>query len=96
MAAEIALRVRVTGRVQGVWYRGWTEAEARRRGLRGWVRNEPDGSVLAVLAGPPAEVAAMTEAMRHGPPDARVAHLESSATEDEGWTGFEVRRSPRR
>ncbi|HRO12854.1 MAG TPA: acylphosphatase, partial [Amaricoccus sp.] len=52
MAEEIALRVRVTGRVQGVWYRGWTEDEATRRGLRGWVRNEPDGSVAAVLAGP--------------------------------------------
>ncbi|WP_297977688.1 acylphosphatase, partial [uncultured Amaricoccus sp.] len=68
MAEEIALRVRVTGRVQGVWYRGWTEDEATRRGLRGWVRNEPDGSVAAVLAGPREAVAAMVAAMRRGPP----------------------------
>ncbi|HET9068676.1 MAG TPA: acylphosphatase [Amaricoccus sp.] len=92
MPDDIALRVRVTGRVQGVWYRGWTEAEARRRGLRGWVRNAPDGSVLAVLAGPPAQVDAMVEAMRRGPPDAGVTGLETLAVEDEGWAGFEVRR----
>jgi acylphosphatase len=89
----VALEVRVTGRVQGVWYRGWTQAEARRLGLRGWVRNEPDGSVTAVLAGPEAAVAAMLEAMRRGPPDARVAALETQPAEDEGFAGFEVRHA---
>ncbi len=92
MADEIARRVRVTGRVQGVWYRGWTEGEARRLGLRGWVRNERDGSVTAVLVGPETAVAGMVEAMRRGPPDARVAEVVSEAAEDEGFAGFEVRR----
>lgn len=92
MAEEIALQVRVTGRVQGVWYRGWTEDEATRRGLRGWVRNEPDGSVAAVLAGPREAVAAMVAAMRQGPPAAGVAAVETAPAEDEGWTGFTVRR----
>ena len=45
------LHVIVRGRVQGVWYRGWTVREAERRGLRGWVRNRRDGSVEAVFAG---------------------------------------------
>ncbi len=87
-----AVSVRVTGRVQGVWYRGWTQDEARRRGLRGWVRIEPDGSVRAVLVGPAAAVDAMVAAMRRGPPDARVAGLTSEPAADEGFAGFEVRR----
>jgi acylphosphatase len=93
MADVIALEVRVSGRVQGVWYRAWTEREARRLGLRGWVLNEPGGSVLAVLAGPEAQVTAMVEAMRQGPPDARVTGLEATPVTDEGWPGFEVRRA---
>ncbi len=92
MADEIALRVRVTGRVQGVWFRGWAEDQARLRGVRGWVRNERDGAVVAVLAGPEAAVAAMVEAMRSGPPQARVEEVTVAPAEDEGFAGFEVRR----
>jgi acylphosphatase len=91
--ADVALSVRVTGRVQGVWYRGWTQDEAERLGLRGWVRNERDGSVAAVLAGRAAAVEAMVDAMWQGPPDARVTGVETEAVADEGWVGFEVRRS---
>ena len=50
-----AVRVRITGRVQGVYFRGWTRDEAARLGLDGWVRNEADGSVTALIAGPAAE-----------------------------------------
>jgi acylphosphatase len=64
----IALRVRVTGRVQGVWFRGWTKAEAEARGLHGWVRNEADGSVAALIAGPEAAVREMVAALHEGPP----------------------------
>ena len=90
--SEVAVRVRVTGRVQGVWYRGWTQAEAWRLGLRGWVRNAADGSVVAVLAGPEAAVSAMVEAMWRGPPDARVTEVLTEPGEDEGFAGFAVRR----
>jgi acylphosphatase len=69
-------RVVVTGRVQGVWYRGWTVAEATARGLDGWVRNRRDGSVEAVFSGPPAAVEAMIAACRRGPPSARVSDVE--------------------
>ena len=48
------VRVVISGRVQGVWYRGWTVDEARARGLDGWVRNRRDGSVEAVFQGPAA------------------------------------------
>ncbi|NRB17607.1 MAG: acylphosphatase [Rhodobacteraceae bacterium] len=50
--SDIALRARITGRVQGVTFRAWTRSEAEQRGLSGWVRNEPDGSVRALLIGP--------------------------------------------
>lgn len=92
MAEGVALRVRVTGRVQGVSYRWWAQGEAERLGLRGWVRNAPDGSVAALLVGPEARVAAMVEAMRRGPPHARVAEVATEAVEaGEPPDGFEIR-----
>ncbi len=50
--SDIALRARITGRVQGVAFRAWTRSEAKQRGLSGWVRNESDGSVRALFIGP--------------------------------------------
>jgi acylphosphatase len=76
MPEDETAKVRVTGRVQGVGFRAWTEREARRLGLKGWVRNEPDGAVIAFLAGPAATVATMLERVRHGPPGARVIAVE--------------------
>ena len=70
-----AVLVRVEGRVQGVWYRGWAVAEANRLGLAGWVRNRSDGSVEALLAGPVPAVDAMVEACWRGPPSARVSNV---------------------
>ena len=69
-------RVIVRGRVQGVGFRAWTEHEARRRALDGWVRNRRDGAVEAVFAGAPDVVATMIEACRRGPPSARVDALD--------------------
>ena len=64
------VRVVISGRVQGVWFRGWTVDEATARGLSGWVRNRRDGTVEAVFEGAPAAVDAMIEACRSGPPPA--------------------------
>lgn len=77
MAEFETAKVRVTGRVQGVGFRAWTEREARRLGLTGWVRNEPDGAVTAFLAGPPEAVATMLEHLHHGPRGARVSGVET-------------------
>ncbi len=94
MTAEtVALRVRILGRVQGVWYRGWAVAGAEARGLRGWVRNRRDGSVEALLIGPMGEVEAMIEACRHGPPGARVEAIERVPASDDGSAGFRQRPS---
>ncbi len=78
---RIAVRARITGRVQGVYYRGWTAEQAERRGLAGWVQNMPDGSVLAQFIGPEAAVAAMIEACREGPSDARVEEIKTERVE---------------
>ncbi len=75
-----AVEVRVTGRVQGVGFRYWTRQEAERLGLSGWVRNEPDGSVAALLAGPDDAVAAMLDRLRQGPQGAAVADVAATPT----------------
>ena len=72
----IRRRLRVTGRVQGVFYRDWFVEEARGLGLDGWVRNRADGHVEAVVAGPPESVAAMVERAREGSFASRVADVE--------------------
>lgn len=74
-ADEVRAALRITGRVQGVWYRGSTVREAERLGLRGWVRNRPDGSVAAEAQGPRAAVEALIAWCRDGPPPARVAEV---------------------
>lgn len=72
---EAARLIRITGKVQGVWFRGWTVKTARALGLSGWVRNRRDGSVEVLVLGPPAAIDAMTVACGHGPPAARVEDL---------------------
>ena len=76
MSKTIAIRVRIHGRVQGVWYRGWAVDEARALGLSGWVRNRQDGTVEAVLAGPEPAVRAMVQRCAEGPPGARVSRVD--------------------
>lgn len=71
-ARPTAIQVRIYGRVQGVWYRGWTVTEAATLGLTGWVRNRADGSVEALFVGPPADVETMIAKCSDGPPGARV------------------------
>ncbi len=82
--------VRIEGRVQGVFYRTWTEDTARMLGLDGWVRNRRDGSVEAVFSGPAAQVDAMLRRCAKGPRDAEVTNV---IVTDEGGappSGFKV------
>lgn len=81
-----------SGRVQGVNYRAFVEANARRLGLAGWVRNCIDGRVEAVFEGEPAVIGQMLEKCRQAPPPARVDAIESDEGEPAaGLTGFEVK-----
>ncbi|MAE57150.1 MAG: acylphosphatase [Candidatus Poseidoniia archaeon] len=91
--AKRRVRLRIRGRVQGVFYRDSTQREAQRMELRGWVRNCSDGSVEAVAQGPPERVAALIDWCHEGPPLAQVAEV--AVTEESGDTEeleFEVRR----
>lgn len=70
-----AVKVHVTGRVQGVSFRLWMRGEAERLGINGWVRNDPDGSVTALVCGPAGAVAIMLERLWQGPSGAVVADV---------------------
>ena len=86
--SEVAVRLRIEGRVQGVALRAWTVDEARRRALRGWVRNRRDGSVEALLIGEAAAVDEMVAACHRGPRLAAVEQVEREAASDDGSAGF--------
>ena len=86
-----ARRVRVTGRVQGVFFRAWTQQQARELGVKGWVRNAEDGSVEAHLEGDEAAVKALIDKLHQGPPSAEVEDIEVDEALTERLSGFEVR-----
>ena len=88
-----AVLVRIEGRVQGVWYRGWTVHEAVSRGLRGWVRNRSDGSVEALFAGPEDDVDGMLATCHQGPPGARVTAVIARPTDPPERPGFTARET---
>lgn len=82
----------ITGRVQGVGFRAFTQREARRRKLVGWVRNLPDGRVEAVVEGPAEQVEALLERLRRGPRAARVKTLEAKDVPPAGdLDAFDIR-----
>ncbi len=83
-----AYRYRVTGRVQGVWFRGWTVSTAIGLGLDGWVRNRRDGSVEAVASGPADKLEQFRLALHQGPPMADVTGVAVEPTEAPAGTGF--------
>jgi acylphosphatase len=89
--AEPARRVRVTGRVQGVFFRAWTQQQARELGVGGWVRNAADGSVEAHLEGDEAAVKALIQRLNEGPPAAVVDAVAVEEVRPNGLSSFEVR-----
>lgn len=87
----IARKIRLTGLVQGVFFRAWTRDEARRLGVNGWVRNCPDGSVEAHVEGAAEDIRTLIDRMRVGPPGARVEDVQANEAAVEDVDGFEVR-----
>lgn len=94
MPRDCAVRVRISGRVQGVWYRAWTENRARDHCLDGWVRNCSDGTVEAVFAGPEPQVERMIERCHEGPPTASVDHIERESVDAGPLIGQGFRKLP--
>lgn len=87
---EKSVLVRIEGRVQGVWFRAWTEKTATGHGLSGWVRNRPDGSVQALFSGPTDAVDRMLADCRDGPPLASVTDILTEPAEAPELSGFRV------
>ena len=88
---RVARRYLVSGRVQGVGFRYFAHAAASREGLHGWVRNLPDGRLEAAAEGDAVAIERFERALRHGPPGARVEHLDIEHTAPDGRdSGFTV------
>jgi acylphosphatase len=85
-----AVQVRVSGRVQGVAFRWEAQHAAQKLGVTGWVRNEPDGSVVAHVEGEPDAVNDMVVWLRTGPPAARVSDVAVRDAAPSGATSFEI------
>jgi acylphosphatase len=83
-------RVRIHGRVQGVFFRAWTADKARSLGLRGWVRNRRDGSVELEAYGEEDALETLIAACQTGPSSAKVDRVEIEKVEGQGPSGFRV------
>ena len=84
--------VRVSGQVQGVFFRDSTRERAQELGLYGYVKNTPDGDVEAIFEGPEEAVEEMVRWCGQGPPHASVENVKANyEPAQDDLTGFEVR-----
>jgi acylphosphatase len=89
--STVRCRAVVSGRVQGVFFRDTCERVASGLGVRGWVRNRPDGTVEVVAEGERAAVDGLLAWCSEGPPRARVDGIEITDEPPAGEHGFRVR-----
>ena len=87
---RVARRFVISGRVQGVGFRWFTQEAAAREGAVGWVRNLPDGRVEALIEGDEETVARMERAIRSGPRGARVDDVFVDEYEVGGYRSFTI------
>ena len=87
----VARHVSVTGRVQGVFFRGWTQDQASELGVTGWVRNCPDGRVDMHIEGEEDAVRQLLDRLNRGPPAARVEDVHVWDVDTFDFENFEVR-----
>ena len=93
MSSELRrIHVLVTGRVQGVGYRAYVQANAQQLGVLGWVRNLPAGTVELVAQGPEAALTELEDTLWAGPPLSKVSDLRIEPQPPESdLKGFSVR-----
>lgn len=82
------VHLKIIGRVQGVWYRAWTQDTAKDLALNGWVRNRMDGSVEAIVSGKDDAVAQLIEKCWKGPSAARVDNITFTEIDEVVAPGF--------
>ncbi len=86
------LKLKVSGRVQGVWYRASTERKAKELGICGFVQNEPDGSVYIECEGTQAQLNTLIDWCKGGPPLANVTDIKIENGEVIGFDSFSIKR----
>ena len=84
--------IRVTGKVQGVFFRASTKEAAEKLGIKGWVRNEPDGSVYIEAEAAEEKMEKFIEWCRQGPRSARVQSVQSESGPVKGFDNFIIQR----
>ena len=87
-----AFKVRIHGKVQGVWFRASTQQKARELGVSGFVKNEPDGTVYAEVEGEKEKVQKLIDWCHEGSSRAEVRKVETEEIDPRGFTDFEIRR----
>ncbi|MEM6845103.1 MAG: acylphosphatase [Bacteroidota bacterium] len=87
-----AYSIQVTGKVQGVFFRASTQEKAQSLGVRGWVKNEADGSVLIRAEGDEANLQKLIEWCHQGSTHARVQQVHQKEVEEEGCSDFRIKR----
>ena len=87
-----SVRILISGKVQGVFFRKYTCDEALRLGLRGYVKNLPDGRVQVEVSGEPDAVEALISWCKTGPPRARVTDVQVTGSEPADVSTFVIRR----
>lgn len=85
------VKLRIYGKVQGVFFRDSTQKKARELGCTGWVRNEADGSVTAVAKGDDKAVEQLIEWCHEGPPEAEVSQVDVESHSGGDWDDFRVK-----
>jgi acylphosphatase len=88
----IARRAVVSGRVQGVGFRFFAERAAREAGVKGWVRNRPDGTVETMVEGEQASVDGYLDRLRKGPLGSRVASVAIEDVSPGAFHSFDITR----
>lgn len=88
----VRYRIRVKGKVQGVFYRSTAQAKAKELGLSGWVKNEEDGSVLIEAEGEEQKLLKLVDWCKEGPGAAVVNDVEYNEIEPKGVNGFEIKK----
>ncbi|HHJ80379.1 MAG TPA: acylphosphatase [Candidatus Tenderia electrophaga] len=88
---NICKRFIISGRVQGVWYRGSTQQQARRLGVKGYARNLTDGSVEVMACGPDEKIDELRNWLQQGPSNAKVDAIMAEEIEFRDLNSFETR-----
>ncbi len=86
-----AVHIVVHGRVQGVWYRGSAQSFATERGLTGWAKNCPDGTVEIHVEGDRAHLDEFVKWCRQGPPQAEVTRINETPVPPKSMDKFFIR-----